>query len=287
MNVFDLPGPQFLQFYLSFGGLVFALAWVLLWFGSAGHGGHPALLGDPYQIAFLRGGPYEATRIGVVSLVDRGLLEVNSGKLASTGSVEPRDLHPIEREILGTCSRVPQEASRVLARDNPRAVAGDLGNTLARMGLAPTREAQRGRALLATAAALLVVCLGLIKLGLAVERGRLNIAFLIIAIIGAIGFFVWLGRPRWRTREGSRMLADLRRLLAGRRLARSRKKTTNEALLLASVFGAEGLAAFTALQAAYAGTKPQNTVSGSNCGSSSCGSSCGGGGSGCGGCGSS
>src|SRR5437016_2515947 len=130
MNVFDLPGPEFLLFYILFGALVAGAAYAVLWLYSGGHGRHPALLGDPYQIAYLRAGPNEAGRVGVVSLVDRGLLELAHPNLIRTGSQPPRDLHPIEREILANWSDLPGEASRVMAFPRVRNACSAAGEPL-------------------------------------------------------------------------------------------------------------------------------------------------------------
>src|ERR1051326_4025841 len=115
MNVFDLPGPQFLLFYVLFGGLIAGAVHLTLWFYPRGQSRHRALLGDPYQIAYLRGGPTEAARVGVVSLVDRGLLEIAHPNLVRTSSRPPRDLHPIESAILANWTDLPGEATRVLS----------------------------------------------------------------------------------------------------------------------------------------------------------------------------
>jgi uncharacterized protein (TIGR04222 family) len=287
MNVFDLPGPQFLVFYLAFAAVVGALAYAVLWVASRGGGSLPPLLADPFQIACLRGGPLEAARVAVVSLVDRGLLDVQQSRFVAT-SQRPRGLHPIESAVLANCFNTGGEAAKVLSAASVRQACRAACEKLVRLGLAPTDEAQRGRTLLAALAAILVVGVGIAKLVIAFQRGRSNVAFLIVLIIVAIGFFVWLGRPRWHTGQGKRMLADLRRLLSGRKAAVRGKPSTSEILLFASTFGIAGLTGYSQLQAAYAGgTRPQS--SGSGCGSSSCGSSssgCGGG-SGCGGCGSS
>jgi uncharacterized protein (TIGR04222 family) len=285
MNVFDLPGPEFLQLYFAFGAVVGIAAWAFLWAASRGGGRLPPLLTDPFQIAWLRGGPLEAARIAVVSLVDRGLLQVTGSRMTAT-SQRPRGLHPIESAVLANCFNTGGDAAKVLSAASVRAACRKASEPLIRLGLAPSDETQRRRVLVAVFAGLLVVGVGFIKLVVAIQRGRSNVAFLIVLMIVAAAFFFWVSRPRWRTGQGKRMLADLHRLLSGRRSGVRGKPKTSELMLFAAAFGLTGLSGYAALQAAYAGTRPQS--SGSNCGSSSCGSSssgCGGG-SGCGGCGS-
>jgi uncharacterized protein (TIGR04222 family) len=286
MNVFDLPGPEFLQFYVAFGAAVGIAAYTFLWAASRGGGRLPPLLTDPFQIAWLRGGPLEAARVAVVSLVDRGLLQVERSKLTAT-SRRPRGLHPIESAVLANCFNVGADAAKVLSAASVRAACRKAAEPLNRQGLTPNDEAQRQRMLVAALAGLLVVGVGLVKLVVAFQRGRSNVGFLIVLMLVAAAFFIWVARPRWRTGQGKKMLADLHRLLSGRKAGIRGKPKTSELMLFAAVFGLTGLAGYAELQQAYAGTRPQS--SGSSCGSSSCGSSssgCGGGG-GCGGCGSS
>ena len=76
MNPFDLRGPEFLLFYFCFSLVViFALAILRR---RAESGPAPKIdLGDPYLIAYLRGGEHEALRVAVISLVDRGMLAMD------------------------------------------------------------------------------------------------------------------------------------------------------------------------------------------------------------------
>ena len=59
MNPFDLPGPEFLFFYLVFG-IVILVAVVLIRRGGETAGNTPRLT-DPYMIAYLRAGEDEAS----------------------------------------------------------------------------------------------------------------------------------------------------------------------------------------------------------------------------------
>lgn len=76
MNPFDLRGPEFLSFYFCFSLVVIFAVIVLRRIAESGDA--PKIdLGDPYLIAYLRGGEDEALRVAVISLVDRGLLVMN------------------------------------------------------------------------------------------------------------------------------------------------------------------------------------------------------------------
>ena len=63
MNPFDLPGPQFLLFYIIFAGLV--ILGLVLWRRRAESSpSTPRIdLSDPYLIAYLRGGEKEVRRV--------------------------------------------------------------------------------------------------------------------------------------------------------------------------------------------------------------------------------
>jgi uncharacterized protein (TIGR04222 family) len=113
MNPFDLSGPQFLVFYI--GVAVVVVGAVKLAIDTGEGGAPPALpLGDPYQIAWLRGGTPEAARIAVLSLVDRSLLVVDIDDLVIPTPVRSFVLKPIESAILARCARSRTAATDVL-----------------------------------------------------------------------------------------------------------------------------------------------------------------------------
>ena len=100
-NPLDLPGPQFLLFYLVVGVAVLVGLWVLR---SASEGGAPPRLdtSDPYLIAFLRGGKNEALRVATVSLVDRGLLDIDAkDALHARSGAADAAARPIDNALLG------------------------------------------------------------------------------------------------------------------------------------------------------------------------------------------
>src|SRR4029077_9062058 len=99
MNPFDLSGPPFLAFYVVVA--IFVAVAVKLFIAPGEGGAPPALpLGDPYQIAWLRGRTAEAARIAVLALTDRGLLAVYGDNLVNAGSGQSFVREPIERAIL-------------------------------------------------------------------------------------------------------------------------------------------------------------------------------------------
>jgi hypothetical protein len=65
MNPFDLPGPEFLVFYIVLAALT--LAALVLHRRAAESAGSPVTLSHPYQVAYLRGGWREALSVAVRS----------------------------------------------------------------------------------------------------------------------------------------------------------------------------------------------------------------------------
>ena len=87
MNPFDLPGPQFLVFYNALIVVATFVAYLLqktiLLERRASV--RVSEVADPYAIAYLRGGVWEAWKVAVFSLMDRGLLV---GQLSGAGFSE-------------------------------------------------------------------------------------------------------------------------------------------------------------------------------------------------------
>src|SRR5262245_37881781 len=100
MNPFDLRGPEFLLFYFCYCIVVVIVMRVLQW--RAESGDTPKIdLGDPYLLAYLRGGENEPLRVAVISLIDRGLLVMDFSTLRR-GDYIPKetDLRPLEYKML-------------------------------------------------------------------------------------------------------------------------------------------------------------------------------------------
>jgi uncharacterized protein (TIGR04222 family) len=285
MNPFDLGGPQFLVFYI--GVAVVVVVAVKLAIDSAENGPPPALpLGDPYQIAWLRGGTPEAARIAVLSLVDRSLLAVDLDDLVVLNPVRHFVHKPIESAILACCAGSRTAATAVLDDPGVEQACASYQTQLERMRLTPDAALLQRRYSWFTFGAVTLLGIALIKIAVAIDRGRYNIVFLVILAVIAL-WAAWRFVRRRRTSLGNRMLKDLRRLLhALRQRAASIRPgaMTSDAMLLAAVFGLSALPStgFADLLRVY----KKSASTGSGCGSS-CGSGCGGGdGGGCGGCGS-
>ena len=285
MNPFDLSGPSYLVFYIGVA-LIVAIGLKLV-IDDAERGPPRTLpLNDPYQIAWLRGGTPEAARIAVLSLTDRGLLTVRGDDLVTASSASLGGVRqPIERAILACCGHSGTAATAVLDDPAVERTCTTFRARLERLQLMPDAAMRAQRYRWSAIAIAILLGIAIAKIAVAFNRGRYNVAFLVI-FAGIAVWGVWFLVRRPRTHLGNRMLRDLRRLL---KALRQRAATirpgamTSDAMLLAAVFGISALPAtgFADFLRVY----KKAASSGGGCGSA-CGSGCGGGGGGgCGGCG--
>jgi uncharacterized protein (TIGR04222 family) len=293
MNPFDLPGPQFLVFYLVFGLVILLVVSVLR--HRAEFGTVPKIdFSDPYLIAYLRGGENEALRIAAFSLLDRGILTAQDETLEAEKNVSLDEVRrPIEKSLLKKFTQ-PHKATVIFGDPALVASCTEYEKTLTRLSLLPDEETKRQRWRRFFFAFAVLGGVALLKIVIALSRGRHNIFFLMILAVVFMLVVAKVSHP-FRTARGNILLADVRTLFAAlkKRVWGLRPGgATSEAVLLAAVFGLGVLPEilFPHLKRLY----PQSTSlsSRSSCGSScgaSCGSSCGGGGGGggggCGGCG--
>ncbi len=150
MSPFDLPGPEFLLFYLAVGAA--GLIALKLWRNAAESGeAIRANLSDPYSIAFLRGGRNEMIRVATVSLIDRGLLKVSGSKVSAAEAGTARGVRSsLEQQVLAYFVS-PREASSIFSGSTCGASAAQYERDLAQIG-APrwfhenrAHDAPRGR----------------------------------------------------------------------------------------------------------------------------------------------
>jgi uncharacterized protein (TIGR04222 family) len=311
MNPFDLRGPEFLLFYFVFSPVVI-IAIVLLR-RRAESGDAPRIdLGDPYLIAYLRGGADEALRVAVISLVDRGLLVMEGHLIRRADDVTSgMAKNQIEYEILKKFGDPGEESSvldaaAVLRDGNLKSALHPYHDKLERAGLMPdaaTRSARLNRLLFGLA---VLGVVGVVKIQIGLSLGR-PVGFLVVMMIAAMVIAAAVSFPRL-TARGEATLEDVTNLYAGLRTqvnSMSPGSATAELAMVAAVFGIGALAAtpFAYADDLFRRTRSDHSwfsgssgsscgSSGSSCGSSgsSCGSSGGGsscGSSGCGGCGSS
>jgi uncharacterized protein (TIGR04222 family) len=314
MNPFELRGPEFLLFYFCFGLAVIIAIIVLR--RRAESGDAPRIdLGDPYLIAYLRGGEDEALRLAVISLVDRGALAMD-GKFirradhATSGMVK----YPIEYEALKKFDSTGEEASvfegaSVLGDAGLKSALQPYRDKLERAGLMPDANVRRDRRMRLLLALMALGVVGVIKIQIGLSLGK-PVALLVVMMIAAMVIAAAFSFPRL-TALGKATLEDITNLYSGLRTrinSFSPGGGSAELAMFAAVFG---VAALAGTPFAYAEDLFRRTTSSwswgtsasSSCGTSSCssggssdgGSSCGGssdggggcGGGGCGGCGSS
>ena len=294
MNPFDLRGPEFLVAYAAF---TLALIIGLSRLRKAREGTAPTTLppiSDPYAIAYLRGGQKAMLEVAAFSLVERGLLHVNDGQLSTSGGHEAKlATNPLDKLIL-QFFRSKGKAFTMYPDTRFEAVSAVTEARLRQDGLVPDLAIQEARSREFGIAVLLLAGAAVLKVIIALERGRHNIGFLIFCALAACFFAYRVCFPRI-TKRGEQWLKDLSARMAPlkRRAALASKELGwREAAMVAAVYG---ITAMRASAYPYVGQMfpAPDTGSGtsSSCGSSgdsssSCGSSCGGGGGGCGGCGS-
>lgn len=304
MNPLDLTGPEFLRFYVPYGLCGVALGWLMRMVLERLPGPEPSARwtpgtypreGDAYAIALLRGGRPEAARTFLGRLVSAGLLEVDDRQVRAVPGMQEASaqLQPLERTAWHALqSHLPLAATEAQQRlesaldADLRAIDGEL----AREGLVPAGSRKTALQALLLATWLAVGGLGVLKILVAISRGRLNLGFLILLVLGFTWLIVRLLRLPRQTQAARRYLDWLQESHRGlvRLLESGRRDHAGEMALAASIYGLAAIPGLSPLGTACQPPPPAQS-SGSGCGSgSSCssGSSCGGGcGGGCGGCG--
>lgn len=330
MNPLDLTGPEFLRFYIPYGLCVVALAWLVRNLLDRAAGLSPSARwapgiypreGDAYAIAFLRGGRQEAVRTVLGRLVSAGLVTVEDHLVRALpkSAQEAAQLQPIEQTALGALK--PEEALRAGKAERRIQEAlemhlWEIESELTREGLLPVGERRTADRVLLIGTWLAVGGLGLVKIGVAISRGRFNIGFLILLLIGFSLLISRLLRVPRRTNAARQYLDWLQESHRGlvRMLESGRRDSPGELALAAGIYGLTEVPGLSplgrAFQPAPATQRKEDerkegggsscssgggcgSSSGSSCssgssgssdsGGSSCGGGCGGGG--CGGCG--
>lgn len=296
MNPFEFRGPEFLFFYVVLSAIVLILTSLLRKMLDGGESpalqSPQSLVSDPYLIAHLRGGPAETLRVAAMSLIDRGLLTVDSSSMLKTApNVMPEHARRmIERAILGlykTGGKPSDLSALEYATD-------EFEERLKSLRLLPDGALRSKRWLLFLLMVSVLDGVAAMKIMIGLWRGR-PVGFLVILALLNLVLLWKIAQPRL-TAQGASFLSSVRRLFAGLkdRAASIRSGgATADLALLAAVFGMTDVpeAVFpykTALVPPPSSSSNWSSTSscGSSCGSSSCGGGGGCGGGGCGGCGS-
>jgi len=311
VNPFDLPGPQFLLFYIIFAGLV--ILGLVFWRRRAeSSASTPRIdLSDPYLIAYLRGGEKEVLRVATVTLIDRGLLVRSGRQIQRAENASPASVRlPVEQALLKKYARAG-EVSWMFEDEGLSKACEPYGATLRRARLLPDDSVNTARLTRLVIATFLLTAVGFTKVVIAIDAGRSNVGFLIFLTIAALVTVAAISFPRL-TESGREMIQSVQSLYSGLRsrtspapagVAGNAGGAGVEPMMLAAVFGVGALAGsgFAYAQGLFPGMNKRrgSCASDGDCGSScssgdsgssssscssgsSCGSGCGGG---CGGCG--
>jgi uncharacterized protein (TIGR04222 family) len=303
----ELPGPLFLALYT---GVISLVIWEAL--RQKGRADRSLELGpepiptkpDPVEIAYLRGGENEVTRLLVFDLIRRGYLRIETTEplskqpkseiVQSSDHSDLTELSPIEKDVFDFFV-TPQKPEALFK-------PGGLASRM-KTGLSPMIETLREDGLIFGperigaawtrwfTGALMILAFGGFKFAIAIAKGKHNVAFLVIfAIVGLIVLAFTCAVPRL-TRRGTDYIDRLREAFEGlkpRLVGEGAPSMDPAFVLVPAIFGISSLAGTPFAYAPNLFPSASKQSSG-GCGSG-CGSSCGGGGGcgggGCGGCGS-
>lgn len=315
MNPFDLSGPSFLVFYWTLS--VVSLL-VVHWFRvlSDVTGAPSRMTADPCMLAYLRDGYPEVVRVALLGLMQDGVVVAN-GRVLSLAPEEARprfqsERTAVERELISYLTTRAATVDQIVEGGVGKDACLGYQLTLEDFGYMP-RSADLARARTAAVSVALVLALvALVKIIVAVSRGRSNVIFLLLSAAAAVFIAMKLGGGLRNgvTTSGRQAIDAAEALLGG---ARQRLKDASTALSgqeLAWIAAAFGFSVFNYTESDFgfwpalafdSGTRYRSAAAASNSGyssssSSSCstfvsscggggGSSCGGGGCGGGGCG--
>ena len=288
----DLSGPHFLLLYLV------VIVGTLVWVGVTRQALDPTfrerppqvpVSPDPYEIAYLRGGENEVTRVATFALIQRGYLEINEtgsrrtkqqriGQCPAHGDLSL--LSPLEQALFRDFSspRTAPEIFQSPLPQNVKAHCAGYEQSLSAERLLTTEDQRQATKCLGGTAALIFLGLGGYKLAAALANGYNNVLLLLLmAVVSTIVLAVMV-QTRRLSRRGEEYLRRLQQ--AFHALKHPAGADAGDSLVLSvSIFGMALLAATP--QAAYGRMFAQSASSG-GCGS---GGGCGGGGCGGGGCG--
>ena len=295
----EMFGPSFLLFYI--GVIVVTLmvcGWLIHHDRTAGHipppiPPHP----DPFEIAYLRGGENEVTRLAMFDLLQRGYLEMEG-----SGEKEPRlrqsyappaldSLSPLEREVF-CWFRHPVTAKEMFRGDLPARVKRHCADyelkLLTYRLLLPAGTRERAKRIGITGACV-ILGLGGYKFTAALANGHHNVAFLLMLGAVALILLACICRTNRLSARGRAYYERLQRAFQRLKVWKGQVASSETAygpdpmLLMVGIFGVTALAATP--HAAYGDMFHRaSTGSAGGC-RGGCGSSCGGGGCGGGGCG--
>jgi uncharacterized protein (TIGR04222 family) len=299
MNPFNFTGPEFLLFYFIFGaGVLIILYWWFDFFQLGEKVNIRSGMNDPYKIAYLRNGELGAVEVAVFSLVDRKLLTYSSKKVQLKNKVAIDSAkRPLERALL-EFFKTATPWKQALKNDSVKTACFKYHQELKAQGLLKSEQLLSMQWFVKKIVMGLFISISAIKIFIAIKRGHTNVEFLILLTIIFILLINLIGKQRL-TDAGKGAMEDLTSLFSSLKLRAinlSSGGQTNEAALLAAVFGLNFIPETKFPFVRYfrpAESYKTNGYScssgssyfGNSCSSSSSSCSSSGGGGGCGGCG--
>lgn len=298
----DMYGPRFLLLYGGVIALTLVTCWWLLRQRDATASLRPPLIPsqpDPLEIAYLRGGENEVTRVIIFDLLQRNYLRLTD---ATPQKVEQAPDHPDTRHLSTVEDLVfawfssPASLSDIFQSERVSAQLAEHCNAYEQrlhneQLLLPAQVQQYGRQLFLNGA-VLIGGLGGYKLLVALYKGYWNVWFLIIMGVAAIALLRWLCKTSRLSQRGQAYVKQMQLVFERlkERTAKGAAAIDPAFSLLVGVFGLGVLTGtshqnFMQLVQEKASKTESASSWGVGCGSG-CGS-CGGGGcgGGCGGCG--
>jgi uncharacterized protein (TIGR04222 family) len=296
MNPLDLPGPQFLVFYVV-ALLAAHVAGVLL--KRRCRSGESSFAPPPqdlsvYEVAMLADGKARAVETALVRLARRNVLvpaaDGDGFELGAAGAASPAPpLEGVEKDVYRAIEK--KRGGIDALRKLSSASAARMEARLQRLGLLLAADSEEATCLRRAAAwpMLLVIGLGVAKILVGIARARPVVLLIVLVLVAVVILaFKYFRLPR-RSTQGEAALADLRRQNAALESTAQRRGedlADSDLMLAVALFGTSILAssALAWMHPAFISKRDQS--GGSSCGSSGggcgSGSSCGGG---CGGCG--
>ena len=282
VSPFDLPGSDFIRFFILLWMVNLGLAAWLRWTLRQPHeetGVKGAEL-DPYAVAYLAGGEDQTVNAAIANLVHVGVLKADATtpRLLRESPLPPVT-HPFEEAVYDKVAALG--GSNIAGiRQQTGSQLSAIEEQLRRLGLLVSRSQSAKAVCYPLFLALLVSALGVVKISVGLSRAK-PVGFLIflcmVSVLVALGAFA--RRPR-RSRRGDQVLAGLKERHAGLQKSWANNSADVAANVLPLAIGLFGLTALAATPLADL----QKTLR-KPAGSDGCGGGCGGGGCGGGGCG--
>src|SRR6476469_3547812 len=291
----DMYGPHFLLFYSFIIGTTLVACWRFIQDPTKKQ---PLPLiptnPDPYEIAYLRGGETELTKLSVFNLIQRGYLQVNEQSIQQAPNYPHLDgLNLIESEFFNCFSSSHQVDEMKFSSFLPFIVREKYAvyeQSLQNEQLLYAEEWKAWNVKVGLASAAIVFSLGSYKLLVALAKGHNNVGLLIaMGVISIVMLLRFISQSPRLSDRGQNYLKRLQETFA--QLHEKTKSSIPDALdynLLVALFGVEALAgtSYNYYRKAFlpppspsrssrrGSNSRQRSSSDSSSSSSSCGSSC-------------